>query len=117
MPKKTKTDREEKESLVPSISQEEDRLQNYLDAARQEARQIIQKAQQDAAEKEKRAQEELPAFMEKERAGFLAASQARAETLRAELSIETEKTLKKAEANTRKAAAIVVHAVWPGGEG
>jgi vacuolar-type H+-ATPase subunit H len=114
MPKKPVIDHEEKESLVPSISHEEDRIQKYLDAARREARQIVEKAEEDAAEREKTARESLPAQMDRDRAGFLSASQTRAEALRAELSIQTEGILKKAEAGSEKAVSIVVEAVWPG---
>jgi hypothetical protein len=116
MPKKPKIDREEKESLIPSISREEDRLLKYLEAARQEARQIVEEAGREAAEREKSAREELPARRERERAGFLAASRDHAEALRAELSIETERILRRAEANARKAVALVMQAVWPGAE-
>ncbi len=114
MPKKPVIDREEKESLVPSISREEDRLQTYLDKASAEARQIIKDAEQAAAERERKAREELPALMERQRAEILAASRGRAELLRTQLAAETEKLLKKAEGNCQKAASLVVSAVWPG---
>ncbi len=114
MPKKPVIDREEKESLVPSISQEEDRLKKYLDAARQEARQTLESAEQEAAEREKAARESLPAEMEEDRGRLLAESQKRADALRAKLSIETTRALEKAEANCQKAVSLVVDAVWPG---
>jgi len=114
MPKKPGIDREEKESLVPSISQEEDRLKKYLDAARGEARQLVEKAGLDAAEREKAARESLPAQMERERAAFLSQSQSRAQALRAELSSQTAGILEKAEANSEKAVSLVVDAVWLG---
>jgi len=114
MPKKPLFDREEKDSLVPSISQEEDRLQKYLEAARREAAQIVEKAGQDAAEREKRAREDLPAEMEKDRAAFLSASQDHAQALKAELAVQTSEILERAEANAEKAVSIVVEAVWPG---
>ena len=114
MPKRPVIDREEKESLVPSISQEEDRLKKYLDAARQEARLIVENAEREAAEREKAARERLPAEMERDRQAFLAESQKRADALRAQLSIETTRTLEKAEANCQKAVSLVVDAVWPG---
>ncbi|HTP59110.1 MAG TPA: hypothetical protein VMM82_09345 [Spirochaetia bacterium] len=114
MPKKPVIDREEKESLVPSISQEEDRLQKYLEAARAEARQMVEKAVQDAAAREKCARENLPAEMEKDRAESLSASQVHAQGLRAELAIQTAGLLEKAQASSEKAVSIVVDAVWPG---
>ncbi|HUI72773.1 MAG TPA: V-type ATPase subunit subunit G family protein [Spirochaetia bacterium] len=113
MPRKPVIDHEEKESLVPSISREEDRLQTYLDSARAEARKIIRDAENEAAERERRAREELPALTEKRRAELLTASRSRSEGLRAELSAETEEILTKARDNCPKAVDLVVSAVWP----
>jgi len=114
MPKKPVIDHEEKESLVPSISREEDRLQSYLDSARAEARQMLHDAEQEAAERERKAREQLPVLTEQRRAELLTASRSRSEALQAELAAETEKILKKAHDNCPKAAALVVSAVWPG---
>jgi vacuolar-type H+-ATPase subunit H len=115
MPKKPVIDREQKESLVPTISREEDRLKSYLDDAAAEARRIVQEAEQEAAGRTRGALDELPAVMEQRRAQLLRSSRERAEALRAELAAETEKLLKKAEANCQAAASLVVAEVWPGG--
>ena len=117
MPKKPVIDHEEKDSLVPSISREEDRLQLYLDEAAAEAGRIVKEAERAAAERERKAHEDLPATMERRRAEALAAGQVRADALRAELALGTEKLLKEAEANLQKAASLVVAAVWPGDAG
>lgn len=114
MPKKPVIDHEEKDSLVPSISREEDRLKSYLEAAAASARQLVTNAQQAAEERERNAREELPQLMERQRAESLAASRTRAQSLRAELAAQTAALLKKAEENCQKAASIVVSAVWPG---
>ncbi len=117
MPKKPVIDREEKESLVPSISREEDRLQSYLEKASREARQVIMDAEQSAAERTRRAREALPALMEQRRAGILAESHRRAEKLRFELASQAEEVLKSAEGNCQEAASLVVREVWPGDPG
>jgi len=117
MPKKPVIDHEEKESLVPSISREEDRLQSYLETASREARQIIKDAEQSAAERTRRAREALPTIMEQRRAGILAESSHRAEKLRFELASRTADALKRAEENCQEAASLVVREVWPGDPG
>ena len=114
MPKKPVIDHEEKESLVPSISREEDRLEGYLEKASREASQIVTDAEQSAAEQTRKAFEELPGLMERRRDGILAESRRRAETFRSELASQTDALLKKAEENCQKAASLVVAEVWPG---
>ena len=114
MPKKPVIDHEEKESLVPSISREEDRLKTFLDQARAQARSMVSEAEQTAEDRVRRALDELPARMEERRAVMLQASRDRTEALRGELAAETAKLLKKAGDNRQRAAEQVVSEVWPG---
>ena len=115
MPKKPVIDHEEKESLVPTISREEDRLKSYLDAATAEARRIVKDAEQEAAGRTRRALEELPGLMEKRRAEILEASRGGAERLRTELASETRAAVQRAESRREAAASLIVEAAWPGG--
>lgn len=115
MPRKPAIDHEEKDSLVPTISREEDRLKDYLDMAAAEAGRIVKEAEQEAAGRTRGALEELPELMEKRRSEILEASRGRAEQLRAELAAETSEALRRAESKREAAASLIVEAVWPGG--
>ena len=115
MPKKPVIDHEQKDSLVPTISREEDRLKIHLETAAAEARRIVKDAEREAAVRTREALEQLPGLMERQRAELLEAGRGRAELLRAELAAETQGLAKKAEANIETAASRIVEAVWPGG--
>ena len=117
MPRRTGTDHEEKDSLVPTISREEERLRTVLDEARAEAQRIVAEAEQAGGEKALKAAAELPTLLEGRRAELLRESQRRADALREELALRTKETLNKAQHNIEQAVSIVVSAVWPLGQG
>ncbi len=115
MPRKPVNDHEGKDSLVPTISREEDRLKSYLDDAAAEARRIVKDAEQEAAARRRSAAEGLPALAGKRREELIAAARGRADQLRAELTAQARKALAGAEKNCDTAASLIVREVWPGG--
>jgi hypothetical protein len=114
MPKKPLPGQTEKESLVPVIEQEEGRLRESLEKARAEARRIVEDAERLAAEKIRRAREEMPGVMERRRAGMLQTHSAEAAVLRQEMAAQTKAIIAKARENLEAAAAFIVSLVWPG---
>ncbi|HVO40340.1 MAG TPA: hypothetical protein VMV03_15015 [Spirochaetia bacterium] len=114
MPKKPLSGQTEKESLVPAIEQEEGRLRELLEKARAEARQIVEDAERQAAERTRLAREEMPGLMERKRAGMLERHRSEAVELREEMAAQTKAILGKARGNLQAAADFIVSLVWPG---
>lgn len=114
MPKKPLSGQTEKESLVPVIEQEEGRLRQSLEQARSEARRIVEDAERQAAEKIRRAREEMPGLMERRRAGMLETHRTEAAALRAEMAAQTTVILSRARKNLKAAADFIISLVWPG---
>jgi vacuolar-type H+-ATPase subunit H len=113
MSKKPLSGQTEKESLVPVIEQEEGRLRQSLEQARAEARRIVEEAERLAAEKIRRAREEMPGLMERRRAGMLETHRAEAAKLREDLAAQTKVILASAGKNLEAAVAFIVSLVWP----
>lgn len=114
MTKKPVPGQREKESLLPAVEKEEDRLRAYLDQARADARRIVEDAERAAAEKTRLSLEDLPRLMEKRRAEMLETHREEAAALRARLSAETVGLLRRAERNLEDAISLIVSLVWPG---
>ena len=115
MEKKQKRGKQELESLIPTIKDEEKHLDDLLESARAQAERLIAEAEKDAEERVRRARQELPQLLAAEREMRLAALQSRAgEELRA--ARESTRDLEKAAAGRmEKTVASIVSRVWPEG--
>jgi hypothetical protein len=115
MEKKQKRGKQELESLIPSIKNEEKHLDDLLESARAQADRLIAETESVAEERVRRAREEMPLLLAGERETRLAALQRQAE---AELRAARESTqdLEKAAAERmEKTVVSIVSRVWPEG--
>jgi hypothetical protein len=116
MEKKQKRGKQELESLIPSIKNEEKHLDDLLETGRAEADRLILEARKGAEERVLRAQEEMPRILAAERESRQDALRRRAEE---ELRAAREGTLnleKAAAKRMEKTVASIVSRVWPEGD-
>ena len=115
MEKKQKREKQELESLIPSIKNEEKHLDGLLESARAQADRLIAEAEKDGEERVRRIREEMPGLLAAEREKRKAALLRRAEE---ELRAARERTrdLEKAAAERmEKTVTSIVARVWQEG--
>jgi hypothetical protein len=114
MAKKKQREKQELESLIPSIKSTEKTLEDLLESARAEAAELIQTTETEAARRIERSREGIPGLLARERESRMVSLRARAsETLEAARE-ENRRLEKEAAGNMGAAVALIVSRVWPG---
>lgn len=112
--KKHKGDKQELESLIPSIKSAEKTLDDLLEGARAEAAELIQNTETEAARRIQRSREEIPGLLARERESRMVSLRARAAEVLEAAREENRRQEKKAAGSMGAAVALIVSRVWPG---
>jgi len=115
MAKKKQREKQELDSLIPSIKSAEKNLDDLLEGARAEAAELIQTAETEASRRIQRGREEIPGFLARERESRMVALRARAAKALETAREENRRLEKEAAARLEAAAALIVSRVWPSG--
>ena len=114
MAKKKQREKQELESLIPSIKSAEKDLDDLLEGARAEAAELIQTTETEAARRVQSCRDEIPGLLAREREARVVSLRARAAEV-LEAAREENRRLEKAAAGSMGAAvALIVSRVWPG---
>jgi len=116
MARKKLRERQELDSLIPSIKSAEKTLDDLLEGARAEAAELIQSTETEAARRIQRAREEIPALLARERESRMVSLRSRAAEALEAARAENRRLEKKAAEGMKAAAALIVSRVWPGAE-
>ncbi len=116
MAKKKLRERQELDSLIPSIKNAEKNLDDLLEGARAEAADLIQNTETEAARRIQRSREEIPALLARERESRMVSLYARAAEQLETAREENRRLEKKAAGGMEAAVTLIVSRVWPGAE-
>ncbi|HYW82713.1 MAG TPA: V-type ATPase subunit subunit G family protein [Spirochaetia bacterium] len=116
MAKKKLREKQELDSLIPSIKSAEKNLDDLLEGARAEAAELIQSTETEAARRIQRSREETPALLARERESRMVSLRARAAEVREAALEENRRLEKKAAEGMEAAVRLIVSRVWPGAE-
>jgi vacuolar-type H+-ATPase subunit H len=113
MAKKKRREKQELDSLIPSIKSAEKNLDDLLEGARAEAADLIREAEAEAGRLIQRSREDIPGLLARERESRMVSLRARAAEV-LEAAREENRGLEKEAAKSMGAAvALIVSRVWP----
>ncbi len=115
MGKRQRTQKNESESLIPSLKTEEKHLEELLEQARGQATRIISEAEAAAAAHMASVESALPDLTGRLHESRIASLEEKAEEVRRAARAETEKLERDAAERLSAAVAFIVSRVWPGG--
>ena len=104
-----------KESLIPVIKAEEDRLKRMLDEAKAEAARLVREAEGRAEARVEEMKQGLPRFITGRREEAIREIEAQAAAERDTSDSEADEIRRGARSNMDGAVAHIVSMVWPGG--
>ena len=116
MAKKKLRERQELDSLIPSIKNAEKNLDDLLEGARAEAADLIQNTETEAARRIQRSREDIPGLLARERESRIVSLRARAADQLEAAREENRRLEKKAAGGMEAAVTLIVSRVWPGAE-
>jgi vacuolar-type H+-ATPase subunit H len=116
MVKKKLRERQELDSLIPSIKSAEKSLDDLLEGARAEAAELVQSAETEAARRIQQAREETPGILARERESRMVSLRARAAEQLEAAREENRRLEEKAAGGMEAAVRLIVSRVWPGAE-
>jgi cell division septum initiation protein DivIVA len=114
MAKKKQREKQELESLIPSIKSAEKTLDDLLEGARAEAAELIQTTETEAARRIQRSREEIPGLLARERESRMVSLRARAAEVLEAAREKNRRLEKQAAGRISAAVALIVSRVWPG---
>jgi hypothetical protein len=114
MARKTQREKQELDSLIPSIKNAEKNLDNLLEGARAEAAELIHTTETEAARRIQRSREETPGLLARERESRMVSLHARAAEVLEATREENRRQEKEAAGRMEAAVALIVSRVWPG---
>jgi hypothetical protein len=114
MAKKKLREKQELDSLIPSIKSAEKNLDDLLEGARAEAAEHIQTTETEAARRIQRSREEIPGLLARERESRMVSLRARAAEVLDAAREENRRVEKEAAGSMGAAVALIVSRVWPG---
>ena len=112
MEKKQKRGKQELDSLIPSIKNEEKHLDELLQSARAQADRLVGEAERDAEERVRRARDEMPVTLAAERESRQAALRHRAEEELQAARKSTRDLEKAAAGRMENTVSSIVSRVW-----
>jgi cell division septum initiation protein DivIVA len=113
MAKKKQREKQELESLIPSIKSAEKSLDDLLEGARAEAADLIQATEAEAVQRIQRSREEIPGLLAREREARMASLRAKAADVLEKAREKNRRLEKEAAGKVGAAAALIVSRVWP----
>ena len=114
MAKKKLREKQDLDSLIPSIKTTEKNLDDLLEGARADAAELIQTTETEAARRIQRSREDIPGLLARERVSRMVSLLARAADQLEAAREENRRLESKAAANMEAAVALIVSRVWPG---
>jgi len=115
MSKRQRIQKNESESLIPSLKTEEKHLEELLVETRGQAARIISEAEAGAAAHVASVESALPDLIGRLHESRIASLEEKAEEVRRAARAETEKLERDAAERLSDAVAYIVSRIWPGG--